>query len=81
MECTEALLECDSLTPSLPFCIHIVNIFRNKCETNLLLILVSLKTNYNKCFILLQFVDEEKVAGIWNATSSVTFYLLMCDLG
>ena len=71
----EALLKCDSLAPSLLTLIHTVNIFRNECKTDLLLILVSLKTKYNKCFILLQFVAEEIVAGIQNAASSVTFHL------
>lgn len=62
--------------PSLLTLIHTVNIFRNECKTDLLLILVSLKTKCNKCFILLQFVAEENVAGIQNAASSVTFHLL-----
>lgn len=62
VDSTEALLKCDSLTPSLLIHIHTVNIFRNECKTNLLLILVSLKTKNNKCFIFLQFVAWEKVA-------------------
>ena len=60
----EALLKGDSLAPSLLTLIHTVNIFRNECKTDLLLILVSLKTKYNKCFIFLQFVAEENMAGI-----------------
>lgn len=78
----EALLKCDSLVPSLLTLIHTVNIFRNECKTDLLLILVSLKTKCNKCFILLQFVAEENEAGIQNAASSVTFHLLhlQCEI-
>lgn len=54
---TAGQLQCGSLTPSLLIHIHTVNIFRNECKTNLLLILVPLKSKYNKCRIFLQFVD------------------------
>lgn len=68
---TETLLTCDSLTPSLLIHIHTANMFRSEYETNLLLLLVSLKTKYNKYFTLLQSVDGGKVTEVWN-----TLYLL-----
>jgi len=71
VDCTEALLTCDSLTPSLLIQIHTANMVSSEYETKLLLILVSLKTKYNKYFTLLQFVDGDKVTEIWN-----TLYLL-----
>lgn len=72
----EALLQCDHLTPSPPSHSHAVNTFRNECRTNLLSNLISLETKYNKCFILLEFVDGGKVAGMWNAAGSVHLHLL-----
>lgn len=74
VDSSEALLMCDSLTPSWPIHIHTINIYRNEYETNLLLILLSLKTKYNRYFILLKSVDGENVTEIWKARNSVTFY-------
>lgn len=46
------------------------------------LILVPLKTKYNKCFLLLQLVDEEKAAAIGNAAGCY-FLFVQCviDVG
>lgn len=82
--CTEALLSCGSLTPSLPVCIHTGNVFRNKSDTNLLLILVLLKRKHNKCFIPLQFVDGgQKKRWLEYGMQLVLLYLLhmWCGLG
>lgn len=46
------------------------------------LILVLLKTKYNKCFLLLQLVDEEKVAGIGNAAGCYFLFVnCVIDVG
>lgn len=79
VDCTEALLMCDSLIPSQLIHIHTVNMFRNEYETNLLLILVSLKTKYNKYCIILQSIDGERVTEIWNAANC--YFLLNAQCG
>lgn len=70
---TEGQFQHGSLTLSLLIHIHTVNIFRDDCKTNLLLILVPLKSKYNKCCLFLQFVEEGGGGGLEYGTLHVLF--------
>lgn len=80
--CIEARFEGDSVTPPLLVHIHTGNSLGMNVKQICQLILVPLKTKYNKCFLLLQLVDEEKVAGIGNAAGCY-FLFVKCviDVG